>query len=259
MKAFLATIGFLAALAAAGLPARADEYSFKRTLDTTAPLAGATAVGISGFNGNVHVFADGSGAAVRVHAVLGARDAESLKGLDVQISRQGNTLRVAEVCPSERRLLFWSFRDCDIELDVHYPRTLPLSLHSENGNIVVDGARGAVSVANGNGNIHVSGAGAAVSVKNGNGNVTIGNAPANVSVSNTNGNVIATLADDWRGSAIAMHTNAGNVELSVPKNFKATITAQTRLGDVKTRAQVAKGPATVTATTTFGNVVIDSK
>lgn len=258
MKALLATIGILAALGAAALPAKADEYSFKRSIDKTAALAGATALGVAGYNGNVHLYADG-GSTVRIHAVLGARSAEALKMLDVQTSREGNTLRVADVCPSTRQFVFWNFKDCDIELDVHYPRGLPVSLHSENGNIVVDGAGGAVSIANGNGNIHVNGAGGQVSVKNGNGNITVLDAPANLSVSNTNGNLEAMLADDWRGSTIALRTNAGNVLLSVPRSFNAKLTARTRLGDVKDSAHLGTGPATVTATTTFGNVVVRRK
>lgn len=257
MKALLTTIALAAALAAAAAPARADDYSFKRTLDRTVPLAGASALGVSGFNGNVHLYADGAGTTVRIHAVLGARSEDALRALDVQTSRDGNTLRVADVCPASRQLLFWSFRDCNIELDVHYPRSLPLSVHSENGNITIDGAGSAVSIANGNGNVRVNGAGGAISVKNGNGNIDIAGAPANVSASNHNGNVTATLSDSWRGAAIAMSTNAGNVELSVPRTFTGKLIARTRMGEVKNRAQFGDGPATVTATTTFGNVVID--
>lgn len=240
MKTLLATIGILAALGAAAAPARADDYAFRRTLDLTVPAAGAAALGVAGQNGNVHLVGDG-GSTVRVHAVLGARSAAALAALNVATSREGNTVRIADVCPSTRRLIFWSFADCDIELDVRYPRGLALSLHSENGNIQVNGAGGPVSV------------------KNGNGNVTITGAPANVSASNTNGNVSATLAKNWRGSAIAMHTNAGNVHLIVPSGFAATVSAKVTLGEVRNTADMRKGPVSVTATTTFGNVVISKE
>lgn len=258
MKTLLATIGLLAAIGAAAAPARADEYSFKRTLDFAVPTAGAAALGVAGQNGNVHLIGDG-GSTIRVHAVLGARSADALRGLNVAATREGDTVRVADVCPATRRLIFWTFADCDIELDVRYPRALGLSVHSENGNIVIDGAGSAVSVANGNGNVRLDGSGGPISIKNGNGNVTIAGAPANISATNTNGNVSATLAKNWRGSAIAMHTNAGNVHLSVPRGFAATVNAKVTLGEVRNTAGVRKGPVSVTATTTFGNVVISQQ
>lgn len=258
MKAFLAALALLTALAALGAPARADEYAFKRTLDFTIGAPGTTALRVAGQNGNIHLMGDG-GSTIRVHAVLGARSAGVLRALNVTAARRDNTVRIADVCPATRRLVFWTVADCDIELDVHYPRSLAIGLRNENGNTVIDGAASAVSVANGNGNIRVNGAGGPVSVKNGNGNVTIAGAPANLNASNTNGNVSATLAKNWRGSAIAMHTNAGNVHLRVPRGFAGTVTAKVTLGEVRNTADVRNGPATVNATTRFGNVVISSE
>ncbi|HET9096278.1 MAG TPA: hypothetical protein VFN37_06425 [Candidatus Baltobacteraceae bacterium] len=240
MKAFLAALAVLTALAALSAPARADEYAFKRTLDFTIGTAGTTALSVAGQNGNIHLMGDG-GSTIRVHAVLGARSADALRALDVTQTRSGNTVRIADVCPATRRLVFWTVADCDIELDVHYPRSLAVGLRNENGNTVIDGAASALSVANGNGNIRVNGAGGPLSVKNGNGNVS------------------ATLAKNWRGSAITMHTNAGNVHLRVPRGFAATVTAKVTLGEVRNTADVRKGPATVNATTTFGNVVISQR
>ena len=227
----------LAGFIAAALPAHADSYSYKRTIDTSIGAAGSKTLDVTGFNGNVHLYADG-GTAVRVHAVLGARSEDALKVLDVQTSRDGSTVRVKDICPQTRQLFFWRFSDCDIELDVHYPRGLEVTLKSENGNVDVNGAGGAVSV------------------KNSNGNVTIADAAANVSASNKHGNVSVTLADAWRGSTIAMSTSAGNVELRVPTHFDAKVTARTRMGDVSNSANLRNGPVTVTATTTFGDVVI---
>lgn len=89
-----------------------------------------------------------------------------------------------------------------------------------------------------------------------NGNVTIVNAPANITASAHNGNVTAALASPWRGTAIAMSTNAGNVTLRVPSGFDAKLSARTRLGDVRNSANLRNGPVTVTATTTFGDIRI---
>lgn len=256
MKSLLATLGILAALGAAALPAQADQYSYKRTVDSTVQAGGATGLAVAGQNGNIHLYADG-GSTVRVHAIVGARSADTLKMLDVRSSRQGNTVRVEDVCPSTRQLFFWKFADCDIELEVHYPRAMAVSLDSHNGNIAIDGPTAAVSLANDNGNVHVNGARGAVSVKNTNGNVTIDGASTNVSASNRNGNLDVTLDGGWHGSSIALSTNAGNVELQVPRNFQATLNAKTRMGDVRNNAHLQNGPVTVTATTTFGDVRIN--
>lgn len=259
MKGLLATLGVALALALACSPALADEYSYKRTLDFSASAAAAaTSISVVGYNGNIHLYADG-GPGVRVHAQLAARSADALRALDVQTARQGSTLRVADICPSTRHLLFWDMRDCNIELDVHYPRGMAVSLKSENGNVTVEGSTASVSIANNNGNVEVDGAGGPVTVKNDNGNVEINGATANVSATNAHGNVQATLAKNWRGTAIAMHTSAGNVELRVPAHFAATYTAKVTLGDVSNNADIRNGPVKVTATTTFGDVVISQQ
>lgn len=246
----------LTGLTAAALPARADQYSFKRTVDRSVPAAGAAALQVTGTNGNIHLYADG-GSSVRIHAVLGARSADAVKMLDVRTSREGNTVRVEDVCPSTQHFFLWTFADCNIDLEVHYPRAMALSLASKNGNIAIDGSAATVSLTNDNGNIDVNGAKGAVSVKNTNGNVTIDGASANVSASNRNGNLDVTLDGGWHGSSIALSTNAGNVDLRVPQNFRATLNAKTRMGDVKDNAHLQNGPVTVTATTTFGDVRIN--
>lgn len=258
MKGLLAILGLALALAAASSPAWADEYSFKRTIDFTASAAGAASIAVTGYNGNVHLYADG-GPGVRVHAVLGARSADSLRSLDVRTSRQGSTLRIADVCPSTRQFLFFEARDCDITLEVHYPRGMPVNLTSQNGNVTVEGSAAPVTVSNNNGNVVVDGAGGAVNVKNDNGNVEVDGAPANVSVTNAHGNVRAMLAKTWGGTSIALHTSAGNVHLYVPAHFAATYTTKTTLGNVKNNAEIRNGRASVTATTTFGNVVISQQ
>lgn len=258
MKGLLAILGLALTLAAATSPAWADEYSFKRTVDLTAPTGGTGSIAVTGYNGNVHLYADG-GPDVRVHAVLAARSADALRALDVHIGREGSTLRVADVCPSRRQFFIWDMRDCNIELDVHYPRGMAVNLRSENGNVTVEGSLAPVTVSNNNGNVEIDGAGGVVNVKNDNGNVVVEGAPANVTITNSHGNVRARLAKNWRGTAIAMHTSAGNVELSVPAHFAATYTAKVTLGDVSNEANIRNGPVKVTATTTFGDVVISQQ
>lgn len=255
MKAFFAvTLAMLFALSFA--TARADDDAYQRTLDKTVQASGARTLSVTGFNGNVHLYGD-SGTTVRVHAILGARSADALKLLDVQTSRDGGTVSVKDVCPSTTHFIFFQAKDCDIQLEVHYPRALATTLTSQNGNVNVDGAGSSVRISNTNGNVRVNGAGGAVSVKNTNGNVTLADAPSDIMVTNTNGNVHANLTNAWRGSTIALSTHAGNVTLSVPSSFQAKLDAHTRMGNVRNNANLRNGPITVTAKTTFGNVVVD--
>jgi hypothetical protein len=255
MKSLFAVLAVAVALGAAYLPARADDYPYKRTFDLSTAANGASSIALTGYNGNVRLYADG-GSMIRVHAIFSARSTDALKVMNVKPSQQGTTLHLDEVCGSSRHFLIWSFKDCEIDLEVHYPRGMAASVHNQNGNIVVSGAGDALQIDNSNGNVTIDTAGGGVSVKNTNGNVRIGSAPANVSVSDTNGNVGVTLAKNWRGRAIDLHTSAGNVHLTVPSNFAATYSTKTTLGNIENHAAIRNGPAKVSATTTFGNVIV---
>lgn len=235
MKQLLTALALVAMLAAAGSPARADDANYRRTLDRSVPAAGAGTLNVTGFNGNVHLIGD-DGTAVRVHAVVRSRSEQAFKLLDVRASRQGGTVSVTDVCPTVQHFFFWTFEDCEIQLDVHYPRAMTVTLNSKNGNIVADDPGGALTIVNANGN------------------VTVKNAATNVDASNRNGNVSIALAQNWHGSAVALRTHAGNVDLAVPRGFDAAYSATTRMGNVTNKANLRKGPVRVTASTTFGNV-----
>jgi hypothetical protein len=232
--ALLATIALLVVTAT---PAAADEYAYHRTVDVTASGAGASALTVTGYNGDLRLFADG-GNTVRVHAVLKARSADAVSALNVSVSREANTVRVQDVCPSQRRFFFWTFADCDIDLEIHYPRALGLSVQSQNGDIDAHDAASSVSI------------------RNGNGDISITNSATNVSATESNGDITARLAKNWRGNAIALHTNQGDVELFVPPGLAATYTTHVLLGSIDNRAPRQTGPVSVTATVRFGDVDI---
>ena len=258
MKSLLVTLAVLAAVAATVLPARADEYGYQRTLDTAASASGARALSVTGYNGNVHLYADG-GNSVKIHAILKARSSGALRDLNVTVTREGDAVAVQDVCPATRNFIFWQFKDCDIELEVHYPSGLAVTVNSENGNIVSDGSSSSLSLKNSNGNVTIDSVGGAVRVANTNGNVGVASAGGNVQIKNTNGNVSVTLAKNWRGNSIELHSSAGNVHLTVPSNFAATYNTKTTLGNVVNHANTRSGGPVVTATTTFGNVVISQQ
>jgi hypothetical protein len=238
MKKTLTAVAALGLLAALGAPARADQYAYQRTLDRLVSAAGISALDFTGYNGDVRFVAQ-NGSAVRVHAVLKARSAGAVNALDVSASRQANTVRIQDVCPSQRQLLFWTFADCTIDVEVYYPRTM--ALRSQNGDI------------------EVSAPAAAVSINNGNGDVNITDAATNVSVTQSNGDITARLAKHWRGSAIALHTNQGDVNLFVPPDFGASYTTHVLIGSIENQAPRRNGSASVTATVRFGDIDIKAE
>jgi DUF4097 and DUF4098 domain-containing protein YvlB len=237
MKITLALLVTLAILGAATVPVRADEYSYHRTLDTELAVGTARALTVTGYNGDIRLIAD-AGNTVRVHAVLGARSVEGVNALNVLVARGGSAVSVQNVCPSQRHFFFWTFADCNIQLVVHYPRSLEVTLQNQNGDIDVQGAS------------------AAVSITNGNGDITITDAATNVSATQSNGDITTRLAKSWRGSAITLHTNQGDVELWVPREFAANYTTRVLLGSIHNRAPRRSGSASVTATVRFGDVDI---
>ncbi len=235
MKSIAAVLAALVFLAVASPAARAEE-PFHRRLDSSLVTQGVSSLQISGLNGNVRLTAD-DGTSIRIHADLSARTQQALNAIRVATTRSGRTIRVQSICGT-RQVFFWTLSDCDVDLDVHYPRNLAIDLHNDNGNVDVAGARGPVKIA-------IS-----------NGNVTIGDDLNDLDVSAANGNLVVTLAHGWRGRTIALRTRAGNVDLSVPAGFAAVLDAHTHLGNVTDSAHVRSGAARVTANTTLGNVTI---
>lgn len=238
MTRLLATLIALGVLAAGTtLPARAAFDDYTKNFDQTVQAAGVSSLDIAGRNGNVRLYDDG-GSAVRIHAVLKAKSESSLEKVAVNVSRSGDAVRIESRCGSTTSFLFWTFADCDVEYEVHYPHGLALQIHNENGNIEVSGASG-------------------TTISNGNGNVTVAALVGNASVSTRNGNVLVALAGNWRGNTIAISTHAGNATLRVPRGFNARLDAHTRMGQVTDNANLHGGPVTVTASTTFGNVEVE--
>lgn len=238
MRTRLATLGLGLLFVAATLPAYAGSYPFRRTLDTTLQTAGATGLSISGFNGDVRLVGD-SGNTVRIHASLRANSQSSLDGTSVKTSRDGNTILIQDVCSARRHFFIWSFADCDIEYQIGYPRNLSVSIKNENGDIGVENAA------------------APVTIVDSNGDATVREAGSSLDVSTKHGDVTASLSPNWRGDAITLHTSTGDVSLEVPSDFKATLHAETRLGEVTDNAHLAGGRVKVAVWTTLGDVRIN--
>jgi DUF4097 and DUF4098 domain-containing protein YvlB len=152
--------------------------------------------------------------------------------------RDGGTIRIQDICASHRQFFIWSFADCAIDYEIRYPKALAVSIHNANGDVRIASADAAVTVVNANGDINAD------------------NVASTVALTTKHGDVRASLAQNWHGSAIALHTSTGDVDLLVPARFAATLQASTRLGDVTNQANLHGGNITVTAATTLGDVRI---
>jgi hypothetical protein len=174
---------------------------------------------------------------VRVTAVLRARTVEAADAIVLRVYRAGNSVKVEATCPTGR-MLFWSYSDCAVDYQIHYPRALAIDLHNENGDVLIQDPSGNVGV------------------KMDNGDVDVKNAATNVSVAIAHGDVTIDLADGWHGNAVAMSASAGDLDLRVPRGFSGTLDAHTRFGDVNDNAGLHGGRAKVSATVTFGDVTV---
>jgi hypothetical protein len=104
----------------------------------------------------------------------------------------------------------------------------------------------AVVVSEASGDVLVESPRGPVSVDNQSGNVTIHKAVAALDLAADTGNVTADLDPAWLPRAIRMEAAAGNLNLTVPQNFKARVDASSQNGSVHNvlpqGATTASGP-----------------
>jgi hypothetical protein len=235
MKALLT--GLAVAVAVVAVAARAQAANVHRTFDTTIPANGATALNLTGYNGDVKLIAD-SGATIRLHAILSANTGAELDGIKMIDARSDRAVRMTYECPGEKSFLFWSFKNCGVDYEIRYPRNLALTVRNDNGDVEIDGAAGSVSAEVSNGDVDVIGA------------------ADTISASTKHGDVTATLSPDWRGRSIELHTSTGDVHLRVDEDFSGTLQTHKWMGDVSDDAHLTGGPVPVVVTTTFGDIRI---
>jgi len=182
---------------------------FKATLDETRPLAKNGHFSLENTNGRVEV-AGWDQAQVRIEATKHAHSEHALDELKVEITGEGDSLRVRSRYPHPR-FLGGGGR---VDYVVHVPRTAQ------------------VSVENVNGRVEVAGVAASVEASTVNGSVEVTDAAGAVKASAVNGSVEASLASVDPDGRSRLHTTNGSVRLTLPADVNAEVEAGTVNGSV---------------------------
>ena len=151
---------------------------------------------------------------IRVVARIQARapTAEEARQIASQIRIETGSGRVLADGPDNRNRRGWS-----VSYEISAPRGIDLDLASVNGGLSVDGIRGALDLTTTNGGIDLEDVGGTVNAHT------------------TNGGINARLVGSgWNGQGLDLRTTNGGIQLTLPANFNARLTANTVHGGVDT-------------------------
>jgi hypothetical protein len=207
-----------------------------REISGSMSSSGIHAIVLTGGNGDVHMRA-GGGNTIAFHARLQTRHAEELGADTVTIVRRGDTAVISSVCPAQG-VLGWHVQTCDVDYEIAYPRALTASLTIANGDLTIEGA-------------------SVVNARTTNGDVTVKDASGDVDAIAHQGDVSVSLAPGWKGTHVGASTRFGDVRLAVPSGFRARMhVGHPWAGDVDEIGGIKPGPATVDASTVFGDIEV---
>lgn len=192
---------------------------------TTGP---APKVVVDTFNGAVAVH---TGATGRVAATVTKRGSgvtqeaanDDLENIDVQITREGDTIRV-----TAKRLAGYSGGGATVEL--HVPPKAILDLHTSNGKIETAGPIGDVIARSSNGQIHIEGSKGEVHAQTSNGRIKIEADAILVDAKTSNGSIeyLGRLGDREH----TFHTSNGKISLALPSDSRFQFDARTSNGKI---------------------------
>lgn len=175
-------------------------------------LAGVSAVDIdTGGNGGIRV-RGASRATPRIRFRVLARagteaDARALLR-EIEISTSGGRVRARGPRAGARE--GWS-----VDVELESPPDLPLTLTTRNGGITVDDTTGRLRF------------------ETTNGGVSLANVAGDVGGGTVNGGLTVALEGRrWNGTGLDVHTTNGGVRMTLPRDYSAELTAETRNGGV---------------------------
>lgn len=236
MRAFLRGTALCGAVAFAltGCTATVGSSHFIRQYSARASTAGVQRLVVTGQNGDVTATA-ADVSAVEIRARIETSDLSQLDRDTVSVTRSGGDLVVSSAC-NKAWILFWSIQNCGIDYEITYPKHLSISVTNTNGDTLVVGAA------------------APIEAETENGDITIRAAGSDIVARSHQGDVEASLAQQWSGSRISMHTTFGDVILSASGSFRGGIAAHTVAGDISGHPPASAGRTVAQLSTTFGDI-----
>lgn len=148
------------------------------------------------------------------------------------------------VDPSEsgQRSFNWLFsHHAEAKITLHVPNHATVAISGENGPVRVDGVSGPLSVKIVNGAIEVNGAGTMLSLHL------------------VNGPIDASVTDLSRVPNISIAGTNGSIDLTVPRGFKARVSAHTLLGPLDQQVNDTAAPGIVDVRLVAGPVTIEER
>ena len=208
------------------------------------------------FNGPIRV-ERGVGSKVDVEVVKTANGADNaaaqaaLAGIDVQITRDGDTVRVVARRPAGASTSMWSL---GTSVTLRVPAATAATLQTGNGEVKVEGVEGPVKAHSSNGAIDLKGGTGPLDLRTSNGRVSCEATDAVVAAETSNG------AIEFRGSLAAggssFETSNGAVRIKLPPDAAFALDAKTSNGKVEAAdfgLRPGKGPRSKHLVATVGD------
>jgi DUF4097 and DUF4098 domain-containing protein YvlB len=206
-RAALMAASFLVMLAIA-LPAAASQ--FRDEFHKTFPASPTIKVSLSNINGSVQITAWDRNE-VQLDAVKTADTQEKLNEAEIRVNASESSIQIETHYPERRA----NNNPANVAYELHVPRMARLDkIDLVNGKLDIDGVKGEVS-------------GASV-----NGSVTGRGLTGNVELSTVNGSVSSELVDLGNARHVKLSSVNGHVEIAMPKDANAHLTANTVSGSI---------------------------
>ncbi len=179
----------------------------------TYPLAAGGRVSVRNVNGTIRVAAWDRNE-VKVDAVKSARTQRLLDEAEIVVRAESGGVEIRTEYPEHAR------HSATVDYTITVPRSAGLDgVGTVNGNVAIDGVKGAVKASSVNGNVQVSGA------------------EGNAALSTTNGRVDADFAR--LGRSVSAKTVNGGISVALPASGGASVSAKTVHGEVRSDLAMA--------------------
>jgi RNA polymerase sigma factor (sigma-70 family) len=200
-------------------------------------------------NGSVEVTTSGEGAidaqVTKEAKATTQEDAdEALKGIDVKMEQEGNTVRITAREPRQHE----PGVSAGASAVLRVPRGTTLDLHTSNGGVKLTGAAGNATIETTNGGIHIKDCKSTLELTTTNGPITVTGGAGQVKAKSTNGGINlqatkAVITARTTNGAVqftgtlgegqhSLHTNNGSIVLTLPANAQFRVEAGTSNGRV---------------------------
>jgi len=149
---------------------------------------------------------------------------------EVRLVSSGNTLTAKIVKPKLKRN-----ESISVDLDVSLPEQADLDIETHNGEIVITNVSGSIEGVTHNGGVTVENVAGEIDMETHNGSFSCEEISGDLDLNTHNGRVYARYAEGAPAVCdVKMVSHNGDVDLTAPANFSATVTVQTHNGSIRT-------------------------